>query len=172
MRNYKLRPATIHSERRPCGGSARPGEGWQQYTVVYVSNFHRQTIQERDHVGSGPGQGWHPPGHFCHLWLLLPYIPNAAATPATEPCCPSKHSNSKSARAKGLVFPAKIRGEHPWAEVILTLSKDLVQTDERGLWALLLALVKIGSRRTAGKGAGPGPETNPFLVSQGPSYTP
>lgn len=66
------------------------------------------------------------------------------------------------------MFPAKIRGEHPWVEVILTHSKDAVQTDERGLWALLLALGKMGSRRTAGKGAGPGPEMNPFSVSQAP----
>lgn len=31
---------------------------------------HRQTLQET--VCSGPGQGWWPPGHLCHLWLLLP----------------------------------------------------------------------------------------------------
>lgn len=39
MRNYKLRPATMHSDRRPCSGSARPGEGRQQDTVVHVSKF-------------------------------------------------------------------------------------------------------------------------------------
>lgn len=76
MRNYKLRPAMIHSDRRPCSGSARPGEGRQQDTAVHVSEFTDKPSTKYS-VGSGPGQ------------VSTRALPPLGAAPSLSPACPS-----------------------------------------------------------------------------------
>lgn len=83
MRNYKLRPAMIHSDRRPCSGSAKPGEGWQQDTAVHISKFTDKPFSKYS-VGSGPGQ------------MSTKARPPLVAAPFLSPACPSPVPDSCS----------------------------------------------------------------------------
>lgn len=149
-------------------------------------------------------QGRCPPRHVRHLWLLLSCpqpvpVQCLTAAPAAVPAVETSTvtASQQGQRAQHLLrrgymestlqicvclqggpfslsSPVLFGTHRPLGKVLPTHSKDMVQTDGLGSWALLLALAKMGvCRGQARKGAGQGvPEASPFLASQSLSTQP
>ena len=187
MRNYQLRLATVHSDRRPCSGCARPGGGGRIQRSTGASS--QTTLQETVCAQAQGGAGGHQDtSATCGCSFLVPSLSQSSATaaPAAAPADGARAvtANQPGCRALwalggGPVESAQHSPECPQGSPALSslvppgmLQAGCAHTLQGhgiarwpGSWAFLLAPAKAGLHGVWLKGSWAGAMEKRFLAS-------